>query len=297
MNKIIIVIFLTLCAPSFLIAQQNYTDSIVSGGINRTFRIYIPKSCDSGKPCPLVLNFHGNTQTSISFEEKNKYRQIADTAGFILITPDGLIDPRFPKSGQGWNVFSCCATQNDVLFVSNLMDHSIKQFNIDTTRIYASGFSLGGFFVYDLACNLSNRIAAFASVSGSMELERMQTYNPSKAVPIVEFHGTNDRLVYYDGGEREGVKFLGVDTLLNFWIKANQCSSEFVTSNLEDKDPIDGSTVQHITFQNCKSNSTVELYKIVDGGHRWPGTEAPNSNKDILAEQEIWNFFHKYKLK
>jgi len=85
--------------------------------------------------------------------------------------------------------------------------------------------------------------------------------------------------------------------LLNFWIKANQCSSEFVTSNLEDKDPIDGSTVQHITFQNCKSNSTVELYKIVDGGHRWPGTEAPNSNKDILAEQEIWNFFHKYKLK
>ncbi|MDZ4757500.1 MAG: PHB depolymerase family esterase [Bacteroidota bacterium] len=297
MNKILLFTFLTLWAPTYLKAQQNYSDSIVSGGFTRTFRMYIPKSYDSGKPLPLVFNFHGNTQTALSFEEKIKYREIADTAGFILITPDGLIDPRSPKSGQGWNVFSCCATQNDVLFVSDLIDYSIKKLNIDTTRIYASGFSIGGFFVYDLACNLSNRIAAFASVSGSMELQRIKTYKPSISVPIVEFHGTKDRLVAYDGGESEGIVFAAIDTLLNFWIRVNQCASESITINLDDKNQTDGSTVQHIIFQNCKGNSTVELYKIIDGGHRWPGIEAPNSNKDILAEQEIWSFFRKHKLK
>jgi polyhydroxybutyrate depolymerase len=297
MTKGFIFIFLALFASTYLGAQQNYTDSIVSGGITRTFRVYMPKSPDKLKSQPLILSFHGNTQTAVSFDEKLKYRQIADTAGFIVITPDGLPDPRSPKSGQGWNVFSCCATQNDVLFVSELIDYAFQKLNIDTTRVYASGFSIGGFFVYELACRLSNKIAAFASVSGGMELTRLQTYHPTRPVPIVEFHGTKDRLVAYAGGESDGITYGPTDSLLNFWIERNHCYSDPLIIELEDKNTTDGSRVQHITFPNCKENSTVELYKIIDGGHRWPGIDAPNSNKDIVAEQEIWKFFCKYKLK
>lgn len=296
MNRFKIFVFLLFGVQTFLPAQQNYSDSIISGGTTRYFRVYVPLSYNESKSQPLVFNFHGNTQTALSFEEKIKFRQIADTAGFILITPDGVVDPGFPKSGQGWNVFSCCATQNDVIFVSDLIDYSIKHLKVDTTRIYASGFSLGGFMVYELARKLNNRIAAFASVSGSMELKRLDTNNPSRPVPILEFHGTKDRLCPYDGGNNEGMPFAATDTLLRFWVNNNQCNIEPITINLEDKNPSDGSTVQHIIFRDCKQNSTVELYKVIDGGHRWPGIEAPNSNKDILAEQEIWNFFRKYNL-
>tara|TARA_B110000263_G_C15285732_1_gene500682 strand:+ start:1771 stop:1935 length:165 start_codon:yes stop_codon:yes gene_type:complete len=41
-------------------------------------------------------------------------------------------------------------------------------FNVDSKRIYASGFSNGGFFAYSLACYKSNLFASIASVSGTM---------------------------------------------------------------------------------------------------------------------------------
>lgn len=285
--------FIAAISPVF--SQKNYSDSIVSGGITRSFRVYIPAVCEGKKACPLVLAFHGNTQTSVTFEERLKFRQVADTAGFILITPDGRVNPKMPGSGQGWNVFACCATENDVLLTSDLIDHAIQKFGIDTARVYAAGFSIGGFMVYELAWKLSHRIRAFASVSGSMELGRLQVCKPARPVPLVEFHGTKDRLCVYEGGVNEGQAYAAVDSVLAFWAKTNHCSGEVVVHDLPDVNTSDGSHVQHVVFQQCSAGSTVELYRVVDGGHRWPGIEAPNANKDILAEQEIWNFFKRYR--
>ena len=44
----------------------------------------------------------------------------------------------------------------------------------------------------------------------------------------------------------------------------------------------------------------MELYKIVNGGHTWPGAYIPltgiNTNQDFSASEKIWQFFSKYDI-
>jgi len=70
---------------------------------------------------------------------------------------------------------------------------------------------------------------------------------------------------------------------------------------LPDLDPTDGCTVEKITYTDCSDNSNVVYYKVINGGHSWPGAgpagyAVGNTNQDINASVEIWNFFKNYKL-
>jgi polyhydroxybutyrate depolymerase len=62
---------------------------------------------------------------------------------------------------------------------------------------------------------------------------------------------------------------------------------------LEDKNIFDGSSV--ILYQHLNGNNSVEIehYKIVDGGHDWPGKFG---NMDIDANTLIWNFVSKFNI-
>ena len=54
-----------------------------------------------------------------------------------------------------------------------------------------------------------------------------------------------------------------------------------------------------ITYTNCEGQNNVIVYKIIDGGHTWPGADASivtglllgRTNQDINAGVETWNFF------
>ena len=60
---------------------------------------------------------------------------------------------------------------DDVSFSNYLINVISTLYNLDMLRIYSTGMSNGGFMSFHLACNLSNRIAAIASVTGSMTPE------------------------------------------------------------------------------------------------------------------------------
>jgi type IX secretion system substrate protein len=81
---------------------------------------------------------------------------------------------------------------------------------------------------------------------------------------------------------------------LNFWIQNNLCSLPADTVTLPDLDPNDGSTVEKISFTNCSGNSSIIHFKVIDGGHSWPGGTAGGENQDINASVEILNFFNNY---
>ncbi len=277
-------------------SQKNYLDTLWSGGIMRTFRVYVPTIYNSQTARPLVFNFHGSGGTGSNFESATKFRQVADTANFILITPNGTVDPVYPQFGQGWNNFSCCYTVNDVLFVSEMIAKLVGEFNVDTTRIYSSGYSNGGFMGYDLACQLSNKFAAIASVAGSMITSRLQTCSPGRAVSILEIHGTNDFNVPYNGGINAGQTLAAVDSVLKLWVGHDQCAATPIITSLPNTNTSDGSTVKRYVWPNCAGGSSVELLKVISGGHTWPGLSGANTNRDIIADQEIWRFFLRHKL-
>ena len=69
-------------------------------------------------------------------------------------------------------------------------------------------------------------------------------------------------------------------------------------TNLPNINTTDGSTVEHRVYSNGKNGSSVELYKVIGGGHTWPGSAVslPATNKDFNASKEIWRFFNKFSL-
>jgi polyhydroxybutyrate depolymerase len=299
MKKNLLFALLILVLPTQCFTQENFLDTIWSGGIMRTFRVYVPAMYDAQTPTPLIFNFHGSGGNAVNFESATKFRSVADTANFILITPNGTVDPVYPQFGQIWNNFTCCSPVDDVLFVSNMIDSLSATYNIDPTRIYSAGYSNGGFMGYDLACKLSHRIAAVASVAGTMITSRITSCSPSRVVPILEIHGTLDGNVPFNGGAIDitGDTLASVPAVLTFWANFNQCDAPPPTiTNLPNTNTTDGSSVQRHIYPNCGDGSAVELLKVVLGGHTWPGLPGGNTNRDIIADEEIWHFFSKHNL-
>ncbi|HET6227551.1 MAG TPA: PHB depolymerase family esterase [Bacteroidia bacterium] len=288
-SRITFILFSWL-SGSALLAQTSISDTLSFGGLKRDYRIYIPKIYKSGTAVPLVLNLHGLTSNAQQQEAYANFQPIADTANFIIVSPNGTGSPR------GWNNFGPLGTGVDDLgFLSALIDKISASYSIDKNRVYSTGMSNGGFMSYDLACFLNTRIAAIASVTGSMITSHFKACNVKRPTPVMEIHGTADNTVPYNGGG--SLSFTPIDTLVSFWVKLNKCNAPVVT-NLPDVNKNDGSTVIHYVYDHGQNNTSVELYKVVGGGHAWPGApfNLSGTNQDFSASNEIWRFFSKYRL-
>jgi polyhydroxybutyrate depolymerase len=233
-----------------------------------------------------VLVLHGFTQTAQGIMGYSGFNAIADEAGFLAVYPNGI--------NTSWNVGLAGAGANDVGFISALIDTLAAAYAIDNERIYACGMSNGGFMSYRLACELSDRIAAIASVTGSMTTATFNACQPQRPVPVLEIHGTNDLIVPYSGSN--GV--LPIPTVLSWWVLHNNCDPTPVVNPLPDL-VNEGSTVEQWRYGPGSAGSVVEHLRVVGGGHTWPGANfsgVGNTNRDINASSEIWRFFNGFRL-
>lgn len=271
-------------------AQTSISKTMVFEGLTREYTIYIPAVYNSTQAVPLLFNLHGYTSDNTAQEYYGDFRPIADTANFIIIHPNGTFD----MSGyRYWNSFDY-STVNDVGFLSAIIDSVSVTYNIDLSRVYSTGMSNGGFMSFDLACKLSNRIAAVASVTGSMAKTHMNACNAQHPVPIMQIHGTADGTVLYNGTS----SVVSVPALIDHWVQFNNCSATPLITQVPDINTTDNCTAEHYLYQGGSSGSTVEHYKIINGGHTWPGAPVVigTTNMDFSASREIWRFFSKYKL-
>lgn len=270
-------------------------DSIMSNGVYRSFRIYVPSIYDGTTPVPVVLNLHGFTSNATQQEAYGDFRTIADTANFIIVHPQGLTVAALGTTGPGWTSFEPMSTPNtDLEFLDELLDHIILQYNINTNRMYSTGMSNGGFMSYDLACFLSDRIAAIASVTGTMNVLHHAACNPNKPMPIMQIHGTADAVVDYNGT----IANVNIDTLVNFWVNFNNCNPTPTFTPVPDINLTDNSSAEHYVYSGGDDGSTVEFYKVIGGDHTWPGAplNLSTTNMDFNASKEIWRFFSQYDL-
>ncbi len=247
----------------FSIFAQNgvtYIDSIKSNTIFRKYRLYVPNSY-TGQAVPLVFNLHGYTSNASQQQLYSNFMPIADTAKFIIIIPEGTA----PTGPQYWNAgFGPGA--NDVLFMNDLIDSLDLNYNIDLNSVYSCGMSNGGIMSYYLACNLPNRFAAIASVTGSM-INPWFTCAPNRPFPIMEIHGTNDATVPYNGD----ATFANIDTVIKKWSVHNNCNPTSTIYNVPDINTTDGATAINYKYTGGTNGAEVELYKVINGAHTWPG--------------------------
>ncbi|MCB2409792.1 extracellular catalytic domain type 1 short-chain-length polyhydroxyalkanoate depolymerase [Hymenobacter lucidus] len=273
-------------------AQTTVTGTIVSGGITREYRVYVPAAYSPSKAVPLLFNLHGYGSNNLEQEFYGDFRPIADTANFLIVHPNGTIDG---TGSRFWNTFVAPGSGvDDAAFLSELLTNLQSRYNIDADRVYSTGMSNGGFMSYELACKLSNRVAAIGSVTGSMVQSRQNACTPQHPVPVIEIHGTADGTVPYTGN----ILFIPVPAVVDYWVRFNGCSPTPAFTAVPNTNTADGSTAERYVYGGGRNGSVVEHFKIIGGGHTWPGAAVSIgvTNQDISASREVWRFLRRYRL-
>ncbi len=285
------------------IYAQDYSGSFYFEGKLRHYNVYLPQDFQANMP--VILNLHGYG-TIWTIENHAKYtfmHDIADTSGFIVVYPGGSVAP---NGRPGWNnglrdhpFGQTDTTSNDVGFLLTLIDTLFAHYSIDLSQVYCCGFSMGGEMTYRMAIEVGNRFAAFASVSGKINDGSAGAGTPAGPYPILHFHGTNDDVETYSGANDGNL--WPVEETIDYWLDNNNCAYEADTVSIPNTNLTDGSTVQKISYLDCSDNSRVIFFKILGGGHGWPGSTkgiytGGKPNRDINASAEIVNFFKDHYL-
>jgi polyhydroxybutyrate depolymerase len=275
---------------SLATAQTTLSKTMTFGGIARTYRLYIPASYQAGTAAPLVFNLHGYTSNNQQQEFYGDFRTIADTAGFIIVHPNGTADA---SGNLFWNAGFSATGPDDLGFLLALADSLSATYNINQNRIYTTGMSNGGIMSYYLSCH-SNRFAAMASVTGTMTIPNYSSCVPSKPTPVMEIHGTADATVPYIGS----TTFMPIDSVVRYWVRYNGCTPTPVTTNVANTNLTDGATAIRTVYGGGRNGVTVEHYKVIGGAHTWPGAGITIgvTCQDFKASKEIWRFFNQYRL-
>jgi len=256
--------------------------------LDREFYIYIPNGIDTtNSQVPLLFSLHGYTSRAIWNLGYTGFQTIADTEKFIVIYPQGTL---LPSTGEThWNVggWTVGSTTDDVDYLSSLIDWAYSEYEIDRNRVYSTGMSNGGFMSYHLACNLSSKIAAIASVTGSMTPQTYNGCSPSHPTAILQIHGTMDGVVPYYGNSISRA----IPTVMGYWDEYNGCGLEILNNIPDINNDGDGGLLYE--YKNCLNNIESRLYLMTNMGHEWPTN---NGNNDIIAANEIWFFLKQFDI-
>lgn len=238
--------------PSGLLKDQ----SIEVDGVTRSYQLEVPTNYDPAKPYPIVWVFHGDggwadqNRTMFGFS-----RFAADDA--IFVYPNGL--------GQSFDLESPPETNKDVALFDRLTAMLASNYCVDTSRVFATGFSNGAFFSNQLACMRGDKLRGIASHSGGgpygpnsqYENGHLKCTGPAPAALIV--HGTLDPIVGPNDGRQS----------IQHWTWANECEDSTTAS----------SPSPCVAYDGCKE--PVQSCIIPGMGH----ILAPG------ATEKTWSFF------
>ncbi len=144
-------------------------------------------SADKEKKWPLVVFLHGagergNNLDKVKVHGPPKLVEAGKKFPFILISPQC-------PTGGWWTTEP----------VMELIDEAEKRYNVDTTRIYLTGLSMGGYGTWHFGAKHANRFAAVAPVCGGGVPYLTRGL---KQTPVWAFHGGKDSVVPLDESER-----------------------------------------------------------------------------------------------
>lgn len=301
--------------PPDVQAQSYLTLQGVKGqnGAVRGYKVHVPASYQKDVATPLVFALHGLGQNAVMFNGSIGANWIAksDQAGFILVMPNGNVqnsDGSWATIGS-WNAGECCGSSaqgglDDVELIRAIAKEVDSHLNVDLKRVYASGLSNGGFLSFRLACEAADLITAIAPGSGAIGdpniaplgqgNHNFTSCNPSRAVPVLAFHGTADPLVSYDY----------MKPSLDRFAQANGCQ---LTTTAAATPATKGDT-SCVTYQGCPAGIEVTGCTVAGGGHCWFGSSTCGTgdtsgigaalvgkNSDSLVNTDAaWDFLKRF---
>ena len=283
--SVILFSFCTVAEAKSRISEASYkTYNCVIDGIERSYKLYLPANIKPNAPLVFVLHGYGG---SFNLDHVG-LNGVADKFGFAVCYPQGA------KDGRGkpcWNVrypFQADMKVDDISFMCKLARKLQKEHQLSRKNTFCTGMSNGGEMCYLLAYCEQKVFAAVAPIAG-LTMEWMpKAYSPTRPIPLMEVHGTEDRTSEWAGDlENKGGwgAYIAVPDAIDYWVKVNGCKRvESVALPLKSADSHEVTLHKYL---DGKNKTEVWLYEIKGGGHTW-------GNKDIDTAAEIWKFFAKF---
>src|SRR5262249_3664876 len=112
----------------------------------------------------------------------------------------------------------------DVGFVRKVIAEVIAEYPVDRDRVFVAGHSNGAMFAYRFAAEASDLVAGAGIVAGSLEVDGPP---PARPVPLVVFHGLQDKNVLWQGGKGpnqfDPTPHRAIPETLAMWKKWDRC--------------------------------------------------------------------------
>lgn len=264
------------CVPELIAGEQ----WIEHDGIERSFHLDLPEGFGLR---PLLFAFHGWGGDPEQLERTTKLATAATARGWVVARPLGI-----HKSLNGG---TCCGEASerkidDVGLTRAIVQRLLRAACVDRARVYATGFSNGGFLSHRLGCEASDVFAAVASVAGTLGVEHCAPTNP---ISVLHIHGKADGIVPFAGDSSKGWR--SVATTIETWTTALRCDgdgAEEVYAN---------GGARCVRNSRCVEGAEVTLCRDDRAMHTWPG--GPKSvgfggSQDLDATTTILDFFSRH---
>lgn len=290
--------------------------SIAVQGVQRWYRVHVPE----GLPphAPLLLSLHGGTGSMYTIDTgaTQGWVKLADQHRFVLLVPNGSNDQTGDTHGrrQNWNDVrdpgEGQSSADDVSFLRALLNRVEQEYGTDPDRVYVTGNSNGGLMAYRLLVDMPERFAAAASFIANLPVQSAVLHAPSRAVPLLLWHGTQDGLMKFNGGEIPGLRgqMRSMRDTVDWWVQAQRAdAAQARTDMLPDVDPDDGCRVQRTLYPALPGGAPLLHYLALGGGHAMPSQgDYPSEGgpfyrrlvgrvcKDVDGPQLAWAFMSVY---
>ena len=287
-------------------ARATTSETITSQNRTRRYLLHIPSTLDAAQAAPLVLVYHGGSDTPEHTETMTRFSDLADREHFVVAYLEGIqkswADGRASTPAETLGV-------DDVAFSRAVVADIGTRRRIEARRVYATGPSNGGIFANRLGCDAADTFAAIGPVIGGLASNLVSQCRPSAPIAVAAVQGVADQVVPFDGGAvgedlrpAHGGRIEGSRATEAFWASANGCSATPNVTRLASR-ANDGTSVARREHGGCRGGVAVVWYEIEGGGHRWPPAEVGGpaerligrklgvSSQNLDATSALWAFF------
>ena len=254
MKKTFLLIVAVLFSVVATAAKYSQTTHIQTGGKSREVFIYVPDCYTENRP--LVISVHGMNQDIAYQKGMAQWEKVADTANFAVVYPQ--------SDGTQWDING----MTDINFMLDIIKKMSQDYKIDESRVYITGFSMGGMLTYHIINNVADKFAAFGPISGYNLWGA--NYDCSRPVPICHVHGTSDSVVNYNG----------IEAIIKGFAQKDNCdpTPEVTQAN---------NICKKTHYKNGDCETEVILYSV-------QGRDHEPTNNGFHTTKALWDFFRNY---
>ncbi|HEX6224826.1 MAG TPA: PHB depolymerase family esterase [Chryseolinea sp.] len=271
----------------------------------REYYVHVPKSYNAIDALPVVFMLHGSGGSGERFYNISGWKDVGEAQNILTVFPSAaqypcvLDDGIQKRRAEKWNCYGLelCngeTPQDDVKFLTQIIDELKHRYMIDEKRIYIAGFSNGGEMAARTAIELSDKIAAVVACAGALPTDT--TFVPTRKLPILLQAGNSDAKLMAQLETTTPLP-MDFDELFTQFAAVEKIANTITRSFALDSVYTVGGTSNTFIYADYKndfgSSDNVFRFMLVKGlGHSYPN----GKNHPLMGAEVHWNWMKDYRL-